>query len=78
MYTMNYVHTEPVSMAVLDARKVPPGQKADSDVIGTGEFPAGSSQMVKAIRQYQERGKVFVERAGKLCTERAERVKRIR
>jgi hypothetical protein len=47
-------------MAVLDCRKVPPGQKADSDVVGTEEFPAGSPKQVKAIRQYQEKGSVFV------------------
>jgi hypothetical protein len=32
----------------------------DSDVVGTGEFPAGSSKPVKAMRQYQEKGSVFV------------------
>jgi hypothetical protein len=50
MYTMNHVHTKPVSLAVLDERKVPTGQKADSDVVGTGEFPAGLLKLVKAIR----------------------------
>jgi hypothetical protein len=54
-------------MAVLDDRKAPSSQKADGDVVGTGEFPAGSSQMAKAIRRYQEKGGVFAAyEAGRL------------
>jgi transposase len=54
------VHKDSVLMAVLDDRKVRPSDKADSDLIGTWEVPTNSPQLVKAIRQYQEKGKVFV------------------
>jgi transposase len=54
------VHKDSVLMAVLDDRKVRSNQKADSDVMGTWEVPANSPQLIKAIRQYQEKGKIFV------------------
>jgi transposase len=54
------VHKDSVFMAVLDDRKVRPSEKADSDLIGTVEVPANSPQLVKAIKLYQRKGKVFV------------------
>jgi transposase len=54
------VHKDSVLMAVLDDRKVRPDEKADSDVIGIWEVPTNSPQLVKAIQQYQGKGKLFV------------------
>jgi transposase len=54
------VHKDTVFMAVLDDRKVRSGNRADSDVVGTKEVPTNSAQLVKAIQQYQGKGKVFV------------------
>jgi transposase len=54
------VHKDSVFMAVLDDRKVQANQKADSDVIAVGEVPTNSPQLVKAIRQYQKQGKIYV------------------
>jgi transposase len=45
--------------AVLDDRKVRSNEKADSDAVGTWEVPANSPQLVKAIKQYQGKGKTF-------------------
>jgi hypothetical protein len=52
------VHKDSVVMAVLDDRNVRSTGKADSDV-GTWEVPVNSPQLVKAIRQYQEKGKAI-------------------
>jgi hypothetical protein len=54
------VHKDSVLMAVLDDRKIRLSDKADSDVIGIWEVPTNSPQLIKAIRQYQEKGKIFV------------------
>jgi transposase len=54
------VHKDSVFMAVLDDRKVRSNEKSDSDLIGTVEAATNSPQLVKAIRQYQRKGKVFV------------------
>jgi transposase len=54
------VHKDQVFMAVLDDRKVRSSERADSDVVGTREFPTNSPQLVKAIQRYQEQGRVFV------------------
>jgi transposase len=54
------VHKDRVFMAVLDDRKVRSNEKGDSDVIGTWEVAANSPQLIKAIKQYQKKGKVFV------------------
>jgi transposase len=53
------VHKDTTCVAVLDDRKVRPNEKEDSDVIGVWEVPTNSPQMVKAIKNYQEKGKVF-------------------
>jgi transposase len=54
------VHKDSVFIAVLDDRKVRSNEKPDSGLIGTVEVPANSPQLVKAIKQYQRKGKVFV------------------
>jgi transposase len=54
------VHKDSVFMAVLDDRKVRSNGKADSDVIETREVPANSPPLVKAIKGYQRKGKIFV------------------
>jgi hypothetical protein len=57
---MNCVHTDSVVMAVLDDRKVRSTEQSDTDLIGTVEVATNSPQLVKAIQQYQRKGKVFV------------------
>jgi hypothetical protein len=54
------VHKDSVFMAVLDDRKVRSDGKADSGVIEMREAAADSPQLVKAIKGYQAKGKVFV------------------
>jgi transposase len=54
------VHKDSIYLAVLDNRNLRFNQKVDSDVIETREVPADSSKLVKVIKQYQEKGKVFV------------------
>ena len=54
------VHKDSVLMAVLDDRKIRSTEKADSDVIGVTEVPTNSPKLVKAIKDYQKRGKLFV------------------
>jgi hypothetical protein len=54
------VHKDSVFMAVLDNRKVRSNEKSNSDLIGTVEAATNSPQLVKAIRQYQRKGKVLV------------------
>ncbi|MDR0638925.1 MAG: hypothetical protein LBG27_08530 [Spirochaetaceae bacterium] len=54
------VHKDSVFMAVLDGRKVRSNEKSDSGLIGAVEVAANSPQLVKAIKQYQRKGKVFV------------------
>jgi transposase len=53
------VHKDTVLMAVPDDRKVRSNGKAEDDVIGTWEVPTNSPQLVKAIKRYQEKGKIF-------------------
>jgi transposase len=53
------VHKDSVFMAVLDDRKVRSSDRADSDVVGTWEVPTDSPRLVKAIKEYQGKGKVF-------------------
>jgi transposase len=47
-------------MAVLDDRKARSAEKADSDVIGVTEVPTNSAKLIKAIKSYQRKGKIFV------------------
>jgi transposase len=54
------VHKDSVFMAVLDDRNVRSQEKAESDLIGTAEVPTNSPQLVRAIKEYQKKGKVFV------------------
>jgi hypothetical protein len=54
------VHKDSVFMAVLDDRKVRSNEKSDSDLIGTMEVTVNSPQLVKAIKGYQRKGKIFV------------------
>jgi transposase len=54
------VHKDSVFMAVLDDRKVRSNEKSDSDLIGAVEAATNSPQLVKAIKGYQRKGKVFV------------------
>jgi transposase len=54
------VHKDSIFMAVLDDRKVRPDAKADNDVIAAGEVQTNSPKLVKAIQQYQGKGRVFV------------------
>jgi transposase len=54
------VHKDSVLMAVLDDRKVRSAEKADSDVIGVTEVPTNSAKLIKAIKSYQRKGKIFV------------------
>ncbi|MDR2103609.1 MAG: hypothetical protein LBP42_05860, partial [Treponema sp.] len=54
------VHKDKVFIAVLDDRKVKPADRAEIDVVGTMEVPTNSPLMVRAIKQYQQKGKIFV------------------
>jgi hypothetical protein len=54
------VHKDSVFMVVLDDRNVRSKEKADSDVIGTREVTANSPKLVKAMKQYQGKGTIFV------------------
>ncbi|MDR0997687.1 MAG: hypothetical protein LBL70_01355, partial [Treponema sp.] len=54
------VHKDSVFMAVLDDRKVRSNEKSDSDLIGSVEAATNSPQLIKAIKGYQRKGKVFV------------------
>jgi transposase len=54
------VHKDSVYLAVLDGRKVRSHEKPESGLVGAGEAAANSPQLVKAIRQYQKDGKIFV------------------
>ena len=54
------VHKDTVFMAVLDDRKVRSNERGDSDLIGTVEAATNSPQLVKAIKRYQRKGKIFV------------------
>jgi hypothetical protein len=46
-------------MAAPDDRKVKSGEKADSNVVGIWEVGTNSPKLVKAIKQYQRKGKIF-------------------
>jgi transposase len=54
------VHKDSCFMAVLDDRNVRSSEKGDSDVVGTWEVETNSPKLVKAIKQYQRKGKIFV------------------
>jgi transposase len=54
------VHKDSVFMAVLDDRNVRSNEKSDSDLIAAVEAETNSPQLIKAIQQYQKKGKVFV------------------
>jgi transposase len=54
------VHKDTIFLAVLDNRKVGSHEKPDSDLIGTVEVAANAPELVKAIKRYQRKGKIFV------------------
>jgi transposase len=53
------VHKDSIYLAVLDDRKIRSTSQSDADLVGSMEVPANSPQLVKAIKQYQGKGKVF-------------------
>ncbi|MDR1899017.1 MAG: IS110 family transposase [Treponema sp.] len=54
------VHKDSIYLAVLDDRKIRSNVQLDADLVGGMEVPTNSPQLVKAIKQYQRKGKVFV------------------
>jgi transposase len=54
------VHKDSVCMAVLDDRKVRAHTKEDDDLIESLEVETNSVKLIKAIKRYQSKGRIFV------------------